>query len=165
MNYRSTDAILSACGTYRYALMRDWNPERPTMAFCMLNPSTADASKDDATIRKCVNFADSWGFGRMIVVNLFAFRATDPDELKSAPDPIGPDNDSHLFDKTCGLVTVCAWGSTVGKWPRPTIRERPYAAKKAMQGALLRYIRMTKSGHPEHPLYLPGSLTPQEFDR
>jgi hypothetical protein len=80
----------------------------------MLNPSTADASQDDPTIRRCIGFARQWGCGRLVVLNLFAFRATDPADLKRAADPVGPENrawfDRTLVDDLVGGPVVCGWG-------------------------------------------------------
>ena len=89
------DALFSPCGTYRYRLTRRW-AEGPAVAFIMLNPSTADGSVDDPTIRRCIGYGQSWGYGALAVGNLYAFRATEPQELRRARDPIGPDNDRHL---------------------------------------------------------------------
>src|SRR4028119_2392792 len=89
-------AIFDPTRTYRYALWRTWDAARPPVAFVLLNPSTADARRDDPTIRRCANFARTWGFGGLEVVNLFAFRATHPTDLKCAADPVGPQNDVHL---------------------------------------------------------------------
>ncbi|MFD3920195.1 DUF1643 domain-containing protein [Streptomyces sp. NPDC058595] len=88
-------ALISDCGRYRYRLTRTWGPG-PAAVMVMLNPSTADGTQDDPTVRRCVTFADAWGCGGLIVVNLYAWRATKRAELKLAPDPVGPDNDAHL---------------------------------------------------------------------
>lgn len=83
-------------GPYRYTLTRVWEEERPRVCFVMLNPSTADASQEDPTIRRCLSFARSWGYGSLEVVNLFAWRATKPTDIFSAPSPVGEENDHHL---------------------------------------------------------------------
>lgn len=82
-------AGLSPCGLYRFWLTRCWAPAKPCALFIMLNPSTADHEQDDATIRKCIGFARRWGMGSIRVANLFAYRATKPDDLKRADNPIG----------------------------------------------------------------------------
>lgn len=156
-------AVLSDCGTYRYVLTREWDAGRPAVAVCMLNPSTADATADDPTIRRCVGFARGWGYGRLVVVNLFALRATDPAALRLAADPVGPDNDGHLVEQCSGRVVVCAWGATAGKWPSPRIRERPAVVRRLLAGADLRHLGLTGGGHPKHPLYLPAGATLQQF--
>lgn len=104
------EAHMSPCGLYRYTLTRRWG-EGPSLAWVMLNPSTADADADDATIRKCIGFTRRIGYHALIVVNLFAFRATDPAKMKTAADPIGPDNDM-IIHRVCGEspLIVCAWG-------------------------------------------------------
>jgi len=103
-------AVISDCGRYRYRLERQFG-NGPTMLFVMVNPSTADAEKDDQTIRKCIGFAKRAGYGRIIVGNKFAFRATDVNKLREAADPIGPDNDDHL-DALMSQAdrVVVAWG-------------------------------------------------------
>ena len=85
-------ALLSSCGTYRYRLWRYWHTEREPLIFIMLNPSTADAMQDDPTIRKCIGFAKRLGFGGIEVVNLFAYRATDPRDLRANGYQVGPDD-------------------------------------------------------------------------
>lgn len=90
------DAVLSTCGRYRYRLTRTWSQNRPPATFIMLNPSTADAHEDDKTIRRCIGYARRWGLGGLVVVNLYGYRSTNPDELWKVEDPVGPDNDHHL---------------------------------------------------------------------
>ncbi len=89
-------AVLSADGVYRYRLWRTWDASKPTLAFLMLNPSTADATEDDPTIRRCLGFAKEWGYGSLVVVNLFALRSPNPDALRENDDPVGPENGEHL---------------------------------------------------------------------
>src|SRR5262245_43270667 len=110
------DAVISTCGLYRYHLSRLWDETLPRVAFIMLNPSTADALIDDATIRKCVGFAKKWGCGSLCVVNLFAYRATKPRDMMKVRDPVGPENDEYIV-KICddaaqsGGQLICAWGA------------------------------------------------------
>lgn len=147
-------AVISECGRYRYSLTRDWSDE-PRSVFVMLNPSTADALKDDPTIRRCTAFARDWGHGSIEVVNLFALRATDPVELLRATDPVGPDNDDYInaaFSRAA--FVVCAWGAHSMAVRRvKTVREIA-----ASRGTVLNALRVTKSGAPSHPLYLPRGL-------
>src|SRR5262245_19133112 len=95
--FQTKEALISPCGLYRYWLTRTWDNSLRRVCWVMLNPSTADAEQDDPTIRRCVGFARSWGAGGIIVVNLFAFRASDPKALLRAADPVGPDNDGHIL--------------------------------------------------------------------
>ncbi len=153
-------AFLSSCERYRFHLWREWRefddlqPVR-RCCFIMLNPSTADANIDDPTIRKCMRFTSAWGYNRLDVVNLFAYRATDPKELTKAHDPIGVANDTWIGATAakCSLV-VCAWGNgghlhQRGKevlrmlYPLPTNK--------------LAFLGSNKDGSPKHPLYLPNA--------
>lgn len=151
------DAIISECGHYRYLLQRSWDAQRQAVCFIMLNPSTADAEQDDPTIRRCLGFAKSWGFGQLEVVNLFAVRATDPAVLKKAGDLVGSDNDEQILNsaRVCSLV-VCAWGNH-GK-----TRGRSAAVLKLLKDNQItpHALRVSKTGEPAHPLYLKGDLRP-----
>lgn len=92
----SSDAVLSPDREYRYRLSRTWDSEKPTLGFIMLNPSTDDESEDDPTIRRCLGYAKDWGYGSILVGNLFGLRATDPSQLREHGNPVGPENDEHL---------------------------------------------------------------------
>lgn len=122
--------------------------------FVGLNPSTADETNDDPTIRRCIGFAKAWGFSGLVMTNLFAFRATDPKDMKRAADPVGTENDETLVKLAacCGLV-VAAWGA------HGSYRGRDREVRALLPN--LHYLKLTKDGHPSHPLYLPGDLTPQ----
>jgi len=118
MTQPSRGAVISSCGTYRYSLHRIWDDSRPVAVFVMLNPSTADADRDDPTIRKCVGFARSWKCGGIRVVNLFAYRATKPRDLPTTGAIVGPRNVYHIHKalEHCGLEgsggpCVAAWGA------------------------------------------------------
>lgn len=89
-------ATLSEDRKYRYTLTRIWDETKPKVMFIGLNPSTADETKDDPTIIRCINFAKSWGYGGLEMTNLFAFRATNPKVMKNEKEPIGKDNDTWL---------------------------------------------------------------------
>ncbi|HEY5894703.1 MAG TPA: DUF1643 domain-containing protein [Chthoniobacterales bacterium] len=147
-----SSAVFSPCRRYRYELWRRWS-DAPYCMFIGLNPSTADETHDDPTVRRCINYATRWGFGALCMTNIFAYRATDPMDMKAVTDPVGPDNDATLkrVADDAGIV-VSAWGIHgihMG-------RER---AVKAMLPAL-HCLQMTKSGAPGHPLYLRADLTP-----
>ena len=148
-----SDAVLSDCGTYRYALMRRWAEGHP-LRFVMLNPSTADAEQDDPTIRRCIGFAKREGYAALIVLNLYAYRSTDPKALLTCADPVGPDNDrilrNHLLSATEGHnPVVAAWG----------VNARPERVERVLNlwpGVDWRCLGMTKDRHPRHPLYVRG---------
>lgn len=145
-------ATFSQCRSYRYALTRRWDPSVEGVAFCMLNPSTADAMADDPTIRRCVGFAKAWGYGALLVVNLFGLRATDPSELYGHDDPVGPDNDVVLAewaDRVSGPV-VAAWGNH-GDYQDRCVEVTDLFSR---HGARVMCLGMTKSGQPRHPLYV-----------
>jgi hypothetical protein len=146
-------AVLSPCGTYRYTLDRVWDASLPTALFIMLNPSTADASVDDPTIRRCISFAKREGCGALTVVNLFALRSTNPDALTTHPDPVGPDNDTHIA-LALGKqpeVAIAAWGA------HPFTRARAEAVAALLAPVWqVNCLGTTKSGDPRHPLYVRG---------
>ena len=151
----NTAAILSPCRTYRYSLTREWGSGIAVL-FVGLNPSTADETSDDPTIRRCIGFAREWGYARLHMANLFAFRSTDPSGMKNASDPIGPENDMHLLAlANDSALTVAAWGT------HGTFGGRHSTVRKMLPR--LHYLRLTKDGHPGHPLYLPKSLRPIEW--
>ena len=124
--------------------------------FVGLNPSTADENTDDPTLTRCINFAKSWGFGGVCMANLFAFRATQPQDMKSAKNPIGPKNDQWLqkLASEAGLV-VAAWGN-----------DGSYLNRSGKIRALLPnmyYLKLNKSGEPAHPLYQKADLEPVQW--
>lgn len=158
--YTGRGAVISPDGVYRYALWRAWGAGRPA-TFIMLNPSTADAEQDDPTIRRCIGYAKAWGCGGLLVLNLFALRATDPAELHRHPDPVGPDNDDRLctFLKNTyrpGDIVVAAWGTS------GCIRSRGREVRQMFEREMvpLEVLRLTKHWDPAHPLYLPAALKP-----
>ena len=108
----SKGATFSGDRLYRYKLWRIWDESKRPALFIGLNPSTADENIDDPTIRRCIDFAMQWGEGGLIMANLFAYRSTDPKELKGIADPVGRDNDEYLVDahRKAG-ITVLAWGN------------------------------------------------------
>jgi hypothetical protein len=140
-------AAFSRCGTYRYALWRQWDASRPDVLFVALNPSTADHRQDDPTIRRCMGFARDWGYGGLVVANLFAFRTPLPAVLRQARAPIGPRNDRWLarLAREAGLV-VAAWGA------HGTLADR--AAEVARKLGDCHCLGLTAAGAPRHPLYV-----------
>lgn len=142
-------AVLSADGLYRYVLCRAWGTG-PLVTWVMLNPSTADADTDDPTIRKVMAFSRSWGMGSCAVVNLFAWRATDPRELLTAPDPVGPDNRVVIEDWVSRAhLVVAAWGNGVEGPDRRGVMPVELIAHRA--GKPLHHLGLTNPGHPRHP--------------
>lgn len=152
-----SDALISPCGQYRYWLTRKWDDTRFTLPIIMLNPSTADASVDDPTIRRCIAFARQRGFGGIRVMNLFSFRSPSPAAMKAAIDPVGPGNDGFLNDMLravaeIGIPVLAAWG-THGSFRR---RDMMLGSFAKLAGAQLVCLGTTKDGHPKHPLYVKG---------
>jgi hypothetical protein len=165
------DAFISDCGTYRYALMRRWAEGWP-LRFVMLNPSTADASLDDPTIRRCTGFARREGYGALIVLNLYAYRATNPKVLVTCADPVGPHNDTILW----AHLLAAAEGPTpvVAAWGANAKRERVAHVLGLRPSVDWRCLGVTKDGQPRHPLYvrgdqplvpLPTARNPDELSR
>ncbi len=147
-------ATLSECGQYRFVLTREWACGLPKACIIMLNPSTADAARDDATIRALIRLLKALGYGGFEVVNLFAYRATDPRELKFADarlDVVGPLNNRYIIDAVdrCD-VTICAWGAA----PFVVQSSRGVEVRALMLGRSLWCFGTTKARAPKHPLYL-----------
>lgn len=190
-DYIQKGAVISACGNYRYSLWREWRlhplpanwdmwtdddgqpildgegkqlGEPLSCVFVMLNPSTADGDQDDPTIRRCVSFAKAWGYDRMEVVNLFAWRSTDPRAVLAMTggklDPVGTANRAfvHRAIERAGMI-VCAWGAHGGH----------IGQDETMLGWIEEHdgqphaLRVTKGGFPAHPLYLPADLQPKPY--
>jgi len=156
-------AVFSPERLYRYSLTRRW-ADGPIMNVIGLNPSTADETTDDPTIRRCIALARRNGYGALIMTNLFAFRATSPTEMKQALEPIGIDNDPAIYAATqyaSGMV-VAAWGTQGAHVNR---------GRRVLE--LLRYtadvyplwcLGVTRDGHPKHPLYLPNTANPIRYE-
>ena len=129
--------------------------------FICLNPSTADETTNDNTVTRCINFCDTWGYGEMCMTNLFAFRATDPSVMKAAPDPVGPDNMLWL-ERVCkdAALIVAAWG---------VYGDFNFQARIFLKAAIdwdlrMHCLKFTKSGHPQHPLYVAADIVPVPFN-
>jgi hypothetical protein len=147
-------AKISDCRRYRYWLSREWGPG-PPLTFVMLNPSIADHEVDDPTIRRCIGFAKREGADGCAVVNLFAWRTTDPMGLVMAEDPIGPENAEHLGQALLAssitrFPLVCAWGSTAGA----AMRGFKFKQRAKDCSARLVCLGRTANGSPRHPLYV-----------
>jgi hypothetical protein len=149
------DAVLSPDGLYRYLLTREWDAKGRRVLFCMLNPSTADASKDDPTLVKCIGFARRWGFGSLAVVNLFAWRETDSTKLAGVRGLVGPANDAAIERAASSADrVVCAWGT------KGTMRGRDRVVYELLASRAPHALRLTQEGAPEHPLYIPYDTKP-----
>lgn len=146
-------AIFSPCREYRYTLTRRWDGGDGVCAWIMLNPSTADAETNDPTIGRVISFSKSWGYAGADVYNLFAFRATDPKDMRARKDPVGPDNDQHLASIPPGIPIVAAWGS----WGDHL--HRSFDVRKMFKGRLW-CLGRTNMLQPKHPLYLPATQQP-----
>ncbi len=154
-------ALFSECGAYRYTLSRIWDGSSTKALWIMLNPSTASADVDDRTVRRTQDFARQWGFGGVVIANLFALRSTDPKALYSHPDPVGPMNNRTLLE----LATRADVGAVVAAWgAHGKLHGRDRAVDDLLRGvAAVRLLCLgtTKDGHPRHPLYVAGA-TPLE---
>lgn len=150
------DAYFSVCRTYRYALLRIWDEAKPYALFIGLNPSTADETDDDPTIRRCLNYAQLWNYGGLFMANLFAFRATEPTDMKTANDPVGPENDKWLIklSKNNGII-IAAWGN------HGCHIERDIQVQKLIPN--MKCLKVNTSGQPVHPLYQKSDIQPIPF--
>lgn len=152
-----TGAVFSPCRQWRYTLWRRFTPNAQLERMCVfigLNPSTADETQDDPTIRRCIQFSKDWGFAGYVMLNLFAFRATDPKDMKAVADPIGEQNNEAIFQVTRGAGrVVAAWGN------HGLYRYRSVFVREMLPDATY-HLGLTKSGQPKHPLYLRRDTVP-----
>ena len=165
--------VFSDDRVYRYTLWRDWDVDAITgsaddlkhpdkfVQFIGLNPSTADEVQDDPTIRRCIGFAKSWGYGALCMTNIFAFRATDPKVMKKTPDAAGHDNEDWILKiaREAGIV-VAAWGND------GTHIHQGVTIKHMLKahGIKVHHLGLTGTGEPKHPLYLRKDLKPIAFE-
>jgi len=150
-------ATFSPCRRWRYLLWRRWDEKKPVANFLMLNPSTADEAKLDPTCSRARDYAERWGFGALIVTNVFAWRATDPAKMKAVEDPVGPGNDAAIVKAAKeSEIVVCAWGN------HGAHKDRSKQILKILSKNKIRLhtLRLNANGEPAHPLYLPGKLEP-----
>lgn len=150
MIFTRKSATISEDGTYRYTLEREWDDQPERLLFIMLNPSIAEAERNDHTINKCVKIANYNGYGGILVANLFALRSPHPSQLLLHRDPVGPMNDFHLtlFAETCEDV-VAAWGTSATT--HPLFQERISFVLDLFKDKLL-CLKLTRKGYPTHPL-------------
>ena len=150
-------ALFSPCRRWRYLLWRRWDETKPVANFLMLNPSTADEFQLDPSCTRARVYAERWGYGALIVTNLFGWRATDPAAMKAVRDPVGQGNDRAILKaaREAGIV-VCAWGNHGAHLDRSAA----VTAMLAKAGIRTHVLRVNACGEPAHPLYLPGNLKP-----
>ena len=147
-------AKFSSCRRWRYLLWRRW-ADGPVANFLMLNPSTADEVKLDPSCTRAREYAKAWGYGALVVTNIFGWRATDPAEMKAVKDPVGRGNDKAILDAALSAdLVVCAWGN------HGLHLNRSAEVRALLKKAKLHYLRMNGNGEPAHPLYLPAALKP-----
>ena len=150
-------ATFSRCRRWRYLLWRRWDASKPAANFLMLNPSTADEAKLDPSCTRARNYAERWGYGALLVTNLFAFRETDPERMMAAKDPVGRGNDAAILRAAReAAIVVCAWGN------HGAHEDRSFKVINLLkrENIELHILRLNGGGEPAHPLYLPGSLAP-----
>lgn len=150
-----TGACFDASGIYRYSLWRLWDACAPKLVFIMLNPSTADAQSNDPTIRRCIGFAQTWGYGYLEVVNLFGLRSPHPQHLRQAADPIGAECDKYIqIAAQQADRIILAWGNWGHFWGRDQ------AVVKFLASYDLYCLGLNQSKQPRHPLYLKRDVQP-----
>ena len=149
-------AVFSPCRKYRYSLTRAWNLSQKPALFIGLNPSTADEKNDDPTIRRCMHYAYEWGFGGLIMLNLFAFRATLPSDLRKSKFPVGQENNQFIVDSQyeAGIVVV-AWGNN------GNLLNRDQAVLQLISNPMC--LNINNSGQPAHPLYQRKDISPKKY--
>lgn len=156
----TSSALFSPCRTYRYTLSRRWSSGDRLATFIALNPSTADETQDDPTIRRMIGFARTWGLDGLHVANIFALRSTDPKALRRHRAPIGPDNDWHIMRlaRAAEIVVAC-WGKHGG------LADRGPAVLQALKAASVQVqcLAINGDGSPKHPLYLRGDCEPRRM--
>ena len=156
-------AVFSEDGKYRYWLYRSWpdyqnSPPTECMVWLMLNPSKANAHRDDNTIVKCMKFSEKWGYNQIVILNLFAFVSTDSKLLHSTPEIIGPENDNYISKSCYGKKVVCAWGA------HPKVRDRALDVLKLINKDNVYCLGITKDGWPKHPLYIPYTANLMKYE-
>lgn len=163
LNFKDNGALFSKCKKYRYALWRSWDDDsglfkqtgekaNNKIVFIGLNPSTADETKDDPTVRRCKGFAKRWGYGGMVMLNIFAYRATDPKDMMSCQKPVGELNDQAIVEIARKFDNVvCCWG-THGDYKRRGFFV--YGLLDEKTECRIDCLGCTTNGHPKHPLYL-----------
>lgn len=154
---RSSAADISDDQAYRWSLWRTWPAGESTVLFVCCNPSTADGTEDDPTVRRCVAYAQAWGYRAVAIGNLYAFRTSKPRDLRAVPEPVGPLNDQALAAMVLdATIVVCAWGADPGI-AGYTERVAEVTALLNTYARGLQCLGRTKDGWPRHPLYMPAN--------
>lgn len=156
-----SEAVYSDCERYRYMLTRVWDPNGKRALFIMLNPSTATEVQNDPTVERCERRARALGFGAFRVLNIFAWRDTDPRKMRKAADPVGPENDAAIVE-SCDWADqiICAWGTHGEHLARGPAVETLLRGT----GKPLFHLGLSKAGHPKHPLYIGYAQQPERWD-
>lgn len=154
-------AAFSDDGEYRYVLSRSWSDELPIRfaAFIGLNPSTAEAHLDDPTVRKSWKWAQRWGFDGIYMLNLYSYRATSPDDMRAAADPVGRMNDRWISNTVEGAEVT----AVIPCWGAGAKLVRAEQVMRLLPAEKLHCLGLTKDGHPKHPLYLPNTTELQRW--
>lgn len=153
-------AVYSDCERYRYTLTRVWDAAGRRALFVMLNPSTATEVQNDPTVERCERRARALGFGAFRVVNIFAWRATDPRDMRAAAEPVGAENDAAILEGADWAdQIIAAWGAHGAHLARGAAVE--HLLREA--GAEVWHLGLTKAGHPRHPLYLAYTQQPEKW--
>lgn len=151
-----SSVVFSDCNLYRYELRRVWDPSKPLVLFIGLNPSSTEATKDNSTSRVCMGYARRWGYGGLLLGNLFAYRSTDPTVLPTVKDPIGSENDVWLKQMQAEAhLVICAW-TDLGALHHRDVQVHAFLENPHC-------LVQLKSGRPGHPLYKPAHLKPIPF--
>ncbi|MCH2076213.1 MAG: DUF1643 domain-containing protein [Rhodobacteraceae bacterium] len=155
-------AVYSDCERYRYMLTRVWEPEGRKALFIMLNPSTATEVQNDPTVERCERRARALGFGAFRVLNIFAWRDTDPKKMRAAADPVGEANDAAIAESLPWAdQIIAAWGTHGEHLNRgPIVADMLHASPYPIF-----HLGLSKAGHPKHPLYIAYEQTPQQWTR
>ncbi|UOQ45520.1 DUF1643 domain-containing protein [Halobacillus salinarum] len=158
--HERVEAVFDPTKTYRYLLSCMWEKEADPVTFVMLNPSVADENYCDPTLKRCLNFAKSWGYGSMKIVNLFALVSTEPEALSSHQDPTGPENDAYIIEASRkSPLIIYAWGTKYG-----SLNGRSDRVQHLLSSYPHYCIKKSSNGrHPCHPLFLPKKLRPVPF--
>ena len=158
----TSGAYFSPCRVWRYTLWRIWDASLPSVNWLMLNPSTADEFVLDPTLKRCLNFSREWGYGGMVITNLFAYRATKPAVMKAYHEPVGAENDRAIIETASGAdLVVCGWGNH-GSHRR---RDKEVLGLLSMAKVRLHCLTVNGDGSPGHPLYLAGNSSPFQFGK